>query len=192
MLNFKLSNFYLILFIFLCSCTSQKTILLTNFKNNFNSFIISNNEDRVSEKNTKRFLNNGVKYINSFRDDFFEKIDKKQFQTGNLVEIINSFSENYYSAALQVEDIVYIYNGYHSIAPSGSVTKKPSKFEKINLKTFLTRNGIKPCTIGRMMNNELDDLLDDVITTRHHSTVYISRIINVDTIETHILLDICF
>ncbi|MGH1386689.1 hypothetical protein [Kordia sp.] len=194
MSNIRLRTFYVILFVFFFSCTTQKTILLDNFKSSFNAYIISNNKNKVPEKDTKQFLDNGVKYINSFRDDFFEKIDKKQIQKANLVEIIDQFMDNYYSAALQVEDTVYIYNGYHTISQDGALSRKPSKFEKIDLKTFLTHKsmyGTKSCTIGRMIHNDVDDLLDDVITTRHHFVVYISKITNTNTIETDILRDIC-
>lgn len=194
-MNVKLRNFYLILVVFFFSCKSQKAILVDNFKNSFNAFIIENNKNEVPEKDTKQFLDNAVKGFNLLRDDFFDKIDKRRIQEANLVEIYNVFSENYYSAALQIEDAVYIYNGFHTINQNGTLSKEPSKFEKFDIETFLNNKavyGVKSCLISKMMNNDLDDLLDDVITTRHHFVVYISEIKDTDTIKTQILKDICF
>ncbi|WP_160131656.1 hypothetical protein [Kordia antarctica] len=87
---------------------------------------------------------------------------------------------------MQVDTGVFIYEAY--------LSKDIIKLKKVSLQEFMNNSsyGSLSCILTKMMNDDLEDLLDDHITTNSHHSTYISCVDGISNIETQILRDSCF
>ncbi|EDP94687.1 hypothetical protein U8527_06995 [Kordia algicida OT-1] len=178
----------IILCLLFLSCKTQKETLLKEVNNNLTEHIIESNREKVSQKGTDRYLSNEIKYVTTvLRKDFFEKIDKKNIKKANLIESLNGFSDNNYSAILHIDENIYTYKRYES--------NESLLFKKISLKEFMNDKinyRAESCILSKMINEDLSELLDDNLTTRFDYTIYITQINGKNNIKTMSLKDICW
>jgi len=188
MLNVELRSFCLILVL---SCILIGCKVKTAFSSEWQEINRSSDVIKKSLKTNKKkdltvTFSGRIDECLIFREDFFQEIRKKNIENANLIEIVDMFHDDYYSAYLQMNNDVFIYETYFQ--------KDIIRVKKVSLEEFIKNKvnyGSLSCILIKMMNNDVDDLLDDVLTTNFHHSVFISKVVNVKHIETQTLLDIC-
>ena len=177
----KLRFLIVVIIVHLCGCKTKDTFI-DKLNNNYINYIKS---DASYENGLRNYLDDNINHITSLRKNFFKLINKKNIERANLIENLDKSSNNLYNGFLQIDSTVYIYDYF--------ILQDSSDFKKMNIKAFINdkmRYGTESCVLSKMMDNDLEDLLDDNITSNFHYIVYTTSIDD-ENFKVHSLKDIC-